>query len=37
VSTIEVTWPSGIKQTFADVTANQVVTIDEAKGIVSGR
>ena len=33
-STVEVEWPSGAKQTFKDVTANQLFTIDEAKGIV---
>jgi predicted NUDIX family NTP pyrophosphohydrolase len=33
-TTIEVEWPSGAKQTFPDVAANQLVTIDEARGIV---
>jgi enediyne biosynthesis protein E4 len=31
---LEVRWPSGIQQTFAGVKANQLVTIDEVKGIV---
>jgi enediyne biosynthesis protein E4 len=31
---IEVRWPSGIRQTFAAVPANRLVTIDEATGIV---
>jgi hypothetical protein len=33
-STIEVAWPSGHTQTFADIAANQLITIDEAKGIL---
>jgi hypothetical protein len=36
-STLEIAWPSGASQTFWDVAANQVITIDEAKGIVPGR
>ena len=31
---IEVTWPSGTKQRFANVAANQFITIDEARGIL---
>ena len=34
VQTLEVEWPSGVKQRFTNVPANQVVTVDEAKGIV---
>jgi hypothetical protein len=34
VSSIEVTWPSGTTQKFANVAANQFVTIDETRGIV---
>jgi hypothetical protein len=34
VNSIEVTWPSGTKQKFANVPANQFITIDEARGIV---
>ena len=33
VSTLEVTWPSGASQTFSNIAANQLYTIDEAKGI----
>ena len=33
VSTLEVTWPSGTTQTFSNIAANQLYTIDEAKGI----
>jgi len=33
VASIEVTWPSGTKQKFANVAANQFITIDEARGI----
>jgi len=35
VKTIQVEWPSGTKQSFAGVSANQLLTIDEAKGIVA--
>ncbi len=34
VSSIQVEWPSGTKQKFALVPANQFLTIDETKGIV---
>jgi len=34
VSSIEVTWPSGTKQKFANVQPNQFITIDEGRGIV---
>jgi enediyne biosynthesis protein E4 len=34
VSSLEVEWPSGAKQKFGNLTANQFVTIDEAQGIV---
>jgi len=30
-----VKWPSGATETFADVAANEIVTIDEGKGIVA--
>jgi enediyne biosynthesis protein E4 len=33
VTRIEVTWPSGATQTFADVAVNQFVTIDETRGL----
>jgi enediyne biosynthesis protein E4 len=36
VQTLEVEWPSGTRQRFTNVPTNQVVTVDEAKGIVSG-
>jgi enediyne biosynthesis protein E4 len=34
VNSIEVTWPSGTTQKFANVAANQFITIDETRGIV---
>ena len=34
VSSIEVSWPSGTKQKFANVPPNQFITIDEDRGIV---
>lgn len=38
VSRIEVEWPSGRTQTFEDLAPNQMVGIDEARGlVVSGR
>jgi uncharacterized protein YndB with AHSA1/START domain len=35
VQTLDVEWPSGTKQHFANLPANQVVTVDETKGIVT--
>jgi hypothetical protein len=35
VERLEVVWPSGRTETLADVAANQIVTIDEGKGIVN--
>lgn len=34
VKTIQINWPSGTKQTFANIPANQPLAIDETKGIV---
>ena len=34
VNSIEVAWPSGTKQKFSGVAANQFLTIDEARGIL---
>jgi hypothetical protein len=34
VTSIEVAWPSGTKQKFANVAANQFITIDETRGII---
>jgi hypothetical protein len=34
VQALEIEWPSGVKQRFTNVPVNQVVTVDEAKGIV---
>src|SRR5580700_3063221 len=34
VKSIEVAWPSGTKQSFSNVVANQFITIDETRGIV---
>ena len=31
---VEVLWPSGLKESFADVKANQIVVIQETRGIV---
>ncbi len=35
VTSISVEWPSGTKQSFKNIAANKLVTIDETKGIVS--
>jgi enediyne biosynthesis protein E4 len=35
VSTVEITWPSGVTQTFSDVIPNRLITIDETRGIVN--
>ena len=32
---IEIVWPDGRTESVANVTANQIVTIEEGKGIVS--
>ena len=34
VQTLEVEWPSGARQRFTNVPVNQVVTVDESRGIV---
>lgn len=34
-TSIEIDWPSGVKQKLGPVAANQILTIDEAKGIVA--
>jgi hypothetical protein len=34
---VEVSWPSGVKETLADVPADHVIVIQEAKGIVERR
>jgi len=31
---VEVFWPSGLKESFDNVKANQIVVIQEARGIV---
>jgi hypothetical protein len=36
-SRIEVEWPSGTKQSFTDVAADQSLNIDEARGIIAKR
>jgi len=35
VKSIQVEWPSGVKQSFSNVPANQFLTIEETKGIVA--
>ncbi len=34
VATLAVQWPSGQSQTFSDLASNQVVVVDEARGLV---
>ncbi|MEZ5400206.1 MAG: CRTAC1 family protein [Bryobacteraceae bacterium] len=34
-ATVEIEWPSGTKQNLGKVAANQVITVDESKGIVA--
>ena len=36
VDSIEIDWPSGQHQALRDVAANQIVTVDESRGIVPG-
>jgi hypothetical protein len=33
-ASVEVEWPSGTRQQFANVSANQFLTIDETRGIL---
>ena len=35
--TVEVAWPSGLKETLRDLPANHLIVIQETKGIVSSR
>jgi hypothetical protein len=35
IDRIEVAWPSARKEAIADVPANQIITIEEGKGIVA--
>ncbi|HXU37414.1 MAG TPA: CRTAC1 family protein [Blastocatellia bacterium] len=35
VASIEVIWPGGRKETLSDISANQAITIQEGKGVVS--
>ena len=35
--TVELAWPSGVKETFRDLPANHLFVIQESKGIVSSR
>jgi len=35
IERIEVVWPSGRKESFANLKANQVVVLEEGKGRVS--
>lgn len=34
ITAVEIDWPSGVKQKLAGLPVNQLVTVDEAKGIV---
>jgi hypothetical protein len=34
IDRVEISWPSGLKETFEDIKANQIVVIEESKGIV---
>ncbi|HEV8578864.1 MAG TPA: CRTAC1 family protein [Thermoanaerobaculia bacterium] len=36
VQALEIEWPSGVKQRFTNLPTNQIVTVDEAKGLVAG-
>ncbi len=37
VQSLEIEWPSGTKQKLSNVPTNQVVTVEEGKGIVAGK
>jgi enediyne biosynthesis protein E4 len=36
-ATVEIHWPAGSTETFADLAADQLITIREGQGIVKGR
>jgi hypothetical protein len=33
IQSVSIQWPSGIKQNFSNLSPNQVITIDETKGV----
>jgi len=35
VTALEIEWPSGTKQRLTNIAANQFITVDEEKGIIS--
>jgi hypothetical protein len=37
VDAVEVSWPSGLKESFTDLPADHLFVIQETKGIVSRR
>jgi hypothetical protein len=37
VTSLEITWPNGKKETIADINANQSITVQEGKGIISAQ
>jgi hypothetical protein len=37
VDTVEVAWPSGVKEAFQELPANHLFVIHEGKGVVSRR
>ena len=34
---VEVAWPSGLKERYEDVAANQLIVIEEARGVISNK
>ena len=34
---VELTWPSGVKETFQNLLANHLFVVQETKGIVNSR
>ena len=34
---VEVAWPSGLKERYKDVAANQLIVIEEARGVISNK
>ena len=37
VESVEIAWPSGLKERFRDLPANQLFVLQEAKGILDTR
>jgi len=37
VDAIEIAWPSGLKESFKNLAVNQLLIVQEAKGVIANR